>query len=215
VELGWWINTTHQTWRWFYIKETDDLQQLDKNKLHHYQRRAGRTRGTTERYNLDRVRVLCGATTRHTNISHGFILGGNSNNKTIQRNLSLTRSKAPADFWEFLASWGGEWMWEGIDDNQPTKHDLTCWAVEGMKIKTLIWVTDGSYDKLRAADLSGVGWVIFCTKTRKRLTAGWCWEKSNSANTYSFGGTPKARQPLLFCPSVSPSVTLSRAYKWN
>jgi len=75
-------------------------------------------------------------------------------------------------------------MWEGIDDNQPTKHDLTCWAVEGMKIKTLIWVTDGSYDKLRAADLSGVGWVIFCTKTRKRLTAGWCWEKSNSANTY-------------------------------
>ena len=47
-----------------------------------------------------------------------------------------------------------------------------------------IWVTDGSYNKLRAADLSGVGWVIFCTKTGKRLTAGWCWEKSNSANTY-------------------------------
>jgi hypothetical protein len=23
VELGRWINTTHRTWRWFYIKETD------------------------------------------------------------------------------------------------------------------------------------------------------------------------------------------------
>ena len=68
--------------------------------------------------------------------------------------------KQLADFWEFLASWGGEWewMWEGIDDdNQPTKHDLTCWAVEGMKIKTIIWVTNGSYHKLRAVDLSGVG----------------------------------------------------------
>ena len=35
----------------------------------------------------------------------------------------------------------------------------------------------------------------------------------------SFGGTPKARQPLLLSLSVSlsvsPSVTLSRAYKWN
>ena len=48
VELGRWINSTHRTWRWFYINETDDLQRLDKNKLHHYQRRAGRTRGTTE-----------------------------------------------------------------------------------------------------------------------------------------------------------------------
>jgi hypothetical protein len=47
MELGRWINPTHRTWRWFYIKDTDDLQRLDKNKLHHYQCRAGRTRGTT------------------------------------------------------------------------------------------------------------------------------------------------------------------------
>ena len=41
---------------------------------------------------------------------------------------------------------------------------------------------------------------------------------------YSFGGTPKARQPLLSCLSPPQrlqveltllSVTLSRAYKWN
>jgi len=47
VELGKWINPTHRTWRWFYIKDTDDLQRLEKNKLYHYQRREGRTRGTT------------------------------------------------------------------------------------------------------------------------------------------------------------------------
>ena len=92
------------------------------------------------------------------------------------------KQKQPADFWEFLASWGGEWMWEGIDDKQTTKHDLT-YLVEGMQNRTLIWVTDGSYDKLRATNLSGVGWVLLCTRTGKRLT-GWCWERSIIADSY-------------------------------
>jgi hypothetical protein len=55
---------------------------------------------------------------------------------------------------------------EGIDDNQTTKHDLT-WLVDGRKNKTVTWVTDGLYDKLRAADLSGIGWVLLCTRTGK------------------------------------------------
>jgi hypothetical protein len=84
--------------------------------------------------------------------------------------------------WQFLASWGGEWMWEGINENQTSKHDLT-WLVDVMKNKTLILVTDGSYDKLRAADLSGIGWVVLCTRTGKRLT-GWCWERSTTADSY-------------------------------
>jgi hypothetical protein len=54
-------------------------------------------------------------------------------------------------------------MWEGINKSQPTKHNLT-WMVEGMKSNTLIWVTDGSYDRKRAADLCGVGWIIFAAK---------------------------------------------------
>ena len=88
----------------------------------------------------------------------------------------------PTNFWEFLYSWGGEWMWEGIDDKQETKHSLT-WLVDGMKNNTLFWITDGSYDRNRAADLSGVGWIIFCTATAKQLT-GSCWEKSSSASSY-------------------------------
>jgi len=43
-------------------------------------------------------------------------------------------------------------MWESIDKSQQTKHNLT-WLVEGMKSNTLIWVTDGSYNQKRAADL--------------------------------------------------------------
>jgi hypothetical protein len=88
----------------------------------------------------------------------------------------------PTDFWEFLDTWGGKWMWESIDDSQQSKHNLS-WLVEGMKLNTLTWVTDGSYDRKRAADLCGVGWVIFCSKTGLRLT-GTFWKRSPSASSY-------------------------------
>ena len=78
-------------------------------------------------------------------------------------------TSSPTDFWSFLETLGGTWMWKGINEVQPTKSDLT-WQVEGMKLNTLIWVTDGLYDWKKAADLSGVGWLIFCSKTRQRLT---------------------------------------------
>ncbi len=43
-------------------------------------------------------------------------------------------------------------MWESIDDSQQSKHNLS-WLVKGMESNTLTWVTDGSYDRKRAADL--------------------------------------------------------------
>jgi hypothetical protein len=91
-------------------------------------------------------------------------------------------TSSPTDFWSFLESWGGTWMWEGIDEAQPTKRDLT-WLVEGMKSNTLVWVTDGSYDWKKVADLSRVGWIIFCSKTGLQLT-GTFWERSPEASSY-------------------------------
>ncbi len=73
-------------------------------------------------------------------------------------------------------------MWESIDESQQTKHNLTR-LVEGMKSNTLLWVTDGSYDRKTAADLCGVGWIIFCNKTGLRLT-GIFWERSPAASSY-------------------------------
>ncbi len=86
----------------------------------------------------------------------------------------------PTDFWEFLNTWGGTWMWKGIDDSQQSKHNLS-WLVEGMESNSLTWVTDDSYDRKRAADLCGVGWIIFCSKTGLRLT-GTFWERSPLAS---------------------------------
>ncbi len=72
-------------------------------------------------------------------------------------------------FWDLIAKWGGTWMWEGIDATQRTKEDTT-WIAEGMQEGTLIWTTDGSYDRKRAADLLGVSWIIFCKRTGLHLT---------------------------------------------
>ena len=55
-------------------------------------------------------------------------------------------------------------MWESIDDSQQSKHNLS-WLVEGMKFNTLTWVTDGSYDRKRAAD----GSIMITKLDRKYL----------------------------------------------
>ncbi len=86
------------------------------------------------------------------------------------------------DIWKYLETWGGTLMWEGMDAAQTTKRDLT-WLVEGMESNTLVWVTDGLYDQKRLADLSGVGWIIFCSKTGLRMT-GTFWERSPAASKY-------------------------------
>jgi hypothetical protein len=90
--------------------------------------------------------------------------------------------KETTNFWEFLYTWGGTWMREGIDEDQATKEDVT-WIAEGMRNNTLIWVTDGSYDRKKAKELSGVGWIIFCTKTGLQLTDTFR-EKSTTASSF-------------------------------
>ncbi len=47
------------------------------------------------------------------------------------------------NFWDFICSWGGSWMWEDIDFTQTTTQDLQ-WIAKGMKNNTLVWTTDES-----------------------------------------------------------------------
>jgi hypothetical protein len=73
-------------------------------------------------------------------------------------------------------------MWDNIDNSQTTKTDAS-WIAEGLKAETLIWTTDGLYDRKRAANLSDVGWIIFCKKTGLWLTGSF-WEKSPTASSF-------------------------------
>ena len=49
-----------------------------------------------------------------------------------------TGPSQPTDFWAYLRSLGGEWMWDGIVDEQ---QDLQ-WLVDAVKNNTIIGVTD-------------------------------------------------------------------------
>jgi hypothetical protein len=44
-------------------------------------------------------------------------------------------------------------MWEGVNPSTHSKDNLK-WIAEGMANGTLIWTTDGSYDRKKAANLS-------------------------------------------------------------
>jgi hypothetical protein len=111
---------------------------------------------------------------------------------------TLTRGpQQPSDFWVYIKNWGGEWMWEGIEDSQDTKRDLS-WLVQGMRSNSLLWVTDGSYDRKRAPTLSGVGWIIFCQHSGKRLIGSF-WEKSSSASSYRINKLLNKLSQFLLC----------------
>ncbi len=73
-------------------------------------------------------------------------------------------------------------MWDVVKDSQATKHDLS-WLIQGMETNSLIWVTDGSYERKRDPVISGVGWIIFCQTTGKGLVGSF-WEKSPLASLY-------------------------------
>jgi hypothetical protein len=73
-------------------------------------------------------------------------------------------------------------MWDDIDFTQDTTQDLK-WIAKGMQNNTLVWTTDRSYNRKRATNLSGVGWIIFYKRTGLRMT-GTFWEKSPLASLF-------------------------------
>ncbi len=53
-------------------------------------------------------------------------------------------------------------MWEHVKDGE---SDIS-WASNAMINGMIIAVTDGSYDRERAKDVSGLGWILLCTASR-------------------------------------------------
>ena len=73
-------------------------------------------------------------------------------------------------------------MWELIEPGKNTPAGVQ-WIVDGLRNGSLIWTTDGSYDRKKAVNLCGVGWMIFCTATGFCVTGTFC-ERSTSASSY-------------------------------
>ena len=74
----------------------------------------------------------------------------------------------PHSLWEVVNNFGGEWMWEGVDN--PNRPDDMTWLVDGMKNNTITWCTDISYHREFPPKVSGAGCIALCTKTDNRMT---------------------------------------------
>jgi len=48
---------------------------------------------------------------------------GSDETHVYKLNIGPTLARGPqqtSNFWEYIRNWGGEWMWEGIEDGQAT-----------------------------------------------------------------------------------------------
>jgi hypothetical protein len=73
-------------------------------------------------------------------------------------------------------------MWCDIN-NCDRPENYMQWVADGMMAGTLIWTTNESYNRKRATNLSGVGWIIFCRATGRRITGSF-WERSSTASSF-------------------------------
>ena len=182
VPLGNWINPTHRIWKWYYRAASDDLYHVEANTLVHYTPSSGfRFTRSTQTYQKSFEEPL------PPKLDHGAPISvtGFTTRRVVKLSTGpslATEANALMSFWDFLYSWGGTWMWETIEPGTDNKADVQ-WMVDGLRNGSLIWATDGSYDRKRASDLCGVGWMVFCTKTGFRLTGAF-WERSSSASSY-------------------------------
>jgi hypothetical protein len=153
--LGKWSNPTHREWQWFYKKENNNLIQVEGGRAVH-SRPARRLRLTQSKVVYQRVydkeynsQMLLSCPTSIRAILSTKV------NKLQEGPSFANATKEYTIFWDFIGSWGGSWMWDDIDFVQETTQDLK-WVAEGMQ-NTLVWTMDGSYNRKRAANLSGVG----------------------------------------------------------
>ena len=173
VPLGNWINPTHRIWEWYYREDSDDLWRVKCNTVFHYKLAAGlRFTQSTRTYHMSHKEPLL------PNIDHGLPISVAG----LAKQQVVKLSTAHIRFWDFLYSWGGTWMWEVMEYGKDTPVDIQ-WLVDGLCNGTSIWATDGSYDRKKAADLCGLGWMVYCTNTGFRVT-GTFWERSTSASLY-------------------------------
>jgi hypothetical protein len=203
VPLGQWTHPTRRKWLW-YTSSSDNLHRVEDKIVYYYLPSQSKCR---TRSGLAYVLAWKESLRGNHVMGKPVSVQGSEETHVYKLNIGLTLARdpqQPSNFWEYLRNWGGEWMWEGIEDGQATKSGLS-WLVQGMKSNTLLWVTDGSYDRKHAPVLSRVGWIIFCQHTGKHLVGSF-WEKSSSASSY--------RAELLgLCALHILALALSKFYK--
>ena len=175
--LGNWVSPSHRPWRWYFDSVSNELDFCTEAGVIPYAERGGhRTRSGRSFFPREvavEERPPRGVPATVTRTDEGGV-------RLLCRGSPLAqRSLPPLRFFDFLRRRGGEWMWTNIVNEG---RDLR-WVEAAMRNGTVIWVTDGSYNRKAAPHVSGAGWMLHCTASGRRLFGSF-YERSPNAGSY-------------------------------
>ena len=117
-DIGIWINPTHRKWLWN-TTPTDDLYRIEEGVVHHYLPLP--SQGTRRMHS-----IMAYTQTWKEKIHEDHVMGtpvfawglNDTHVNKMSTGPPLARGpQQPSDFGGFLRSWGGKWMWEGVEDS--------------------------------------------------------------------------------------------------
>ncbi len=148
--LGQWSTKTHIIWQWYYSQGSNNLYHIEGNHIQYYKKATNwcHTRATTTYQQV--WEELSPSKMPQEIPTSVMVISSTKINKLREGPLLAEDCAMPLFLWEYIASWGDNWMWEDIDDNQETKRD-PMWISEGMRAGTLIRTTNESYDQKKGS----------------------------------------------------------------
>ena len=175
--VGDWVATTHQRWKWYLNPSSDTVWEFDDGTWVGYEK-IPMPRSTRRNAYYQPARTLT------INDDPGAPASITAVNNTVCMldtgpPLYSPSPAAPMTFWEFIRSQGGEWMWDYIEG----EHDDMSWIATALHDESAVMVTDGSYNRVLAPTISGAGWVLVSTISR-RMVYGSFYEISDDASSY-------------------------------
>jgi hypothetical protein len=178
--LGRWKHQSHQIWKWFFDTTLNTLWETTPNGWIKYE---FDQQGMNTRHNKTYYATGLWKDAPHVTLVPASVIQTSPNTAHLFDAGTPLPSKKPTststNFWDFVWSHGGTWMWEFIEG----KHDDMSWISDALKNGTAIMVTDGSFNRSIAPTISGAGWLLVCTRSL-RMIRGSFYEESPKASSY-------------------------------
>ena len=177
--LGRWVNHSHQQWPWFYNTGRDSLLEACQGRWTKYvcENNDRCTRGGTAAFWAFRswISPPCLDKSHPASIDTAnccLLL-------SIGSSLWIPPPVTKPSFWDFVRSHGVDWMWQYIEGDVVDMDRFNTALIDGM----VMMVTDGSYNKMLAHNISGAGCMVTCMRQQK-MVGGWFYERSPKAGSY-------------------------------
>ena len=175
--LGRWLCKPATTWNWMYDEANTKIQNLRNGQW--YEPIASRTNTRSNRLFMEMEQEFVPTTPPQWKSATVAAIDGcaillHDVGPPIPSGVDTN----PLDFWDLLATQGGEWMWDHVLGNKSME-----WFRDALTDGTAMMVADGSYSRELDPHLCGTGWGIACTRSQN-VVRGSFFERSLTASSY-------------------------------